>query len=337
MATTEHLSPRERVMLALGREEVDRPPVSLWQHFPNRDQSAEDLAAATAEWHGKYDLDFIKLMPPGDYATIDWGLKSEYRGARGGTRDTTHFPIQSVDDWKSIVRVSVRDGMNAEMIRACTLTRESIGEDVPILQTIFSPLTIAAKLSNNLVIEHLREHPDVIHEVLHTIRDVTIDVARRSIRSGASGVFFASQLATSDLLTEQEYLDFGANYDLEVLEETVDAGSQFTLIHIHGQNTFFHLLAGYPGNALNWHDRRVGPPIAEMQVAYPDCAAVAGIDEQGIATMTPDEVRAQIREARESASDRGLLLGPGCVILTATPEENLRAATEAAREVVNRG
>src|SRR3712207_8161027 len=51
--TSEHLSSRERVMLALAGDEVDRPPISLWQHFPNRDQSAEDLAAATADWQGK--------------------------------------------------------------------------------------------------------------------------------------------------------------------------------------------------------------------------------------------------------------------------------------------
>jgi len=329
---SEQLSTRERVMLSLAGEEVDRPPISLWQHFPNRDQSADDLAAATAEWQAMLELDFIKLMPPGDYATIDWGLTSEYRGARGGTRDTTHYPIQSVEDWASINRVGVRDGINAEVIRACSLTCAAVGDDVPVLQTIFSPLTIAAKLSNNLVIEHLRTHPDVIHEALHVIRDVTIDVSRMSIRAGASGVFFASQLATTDLVTEQEYLDFGANYDLEVLEETEDAGSQFTLIHIHGRNTFFHLLAGYPGNALNWHDRRVGPDIASMQRIYPDCAAVAGIDEQGIATMTPDEVRAQVLESRVATGDRGLLLGPGCVILTATPQENLRAAVEAAKQ-----
>lgn len=328
---SEQLSARDRVTLALAGEEVDRPPISLWQHFPNRDQSAEDLAAATGEWQALLGLDFIKLMPPGDYATIDWGLTSEFRGARGGTRDTTHYPIQSVEDWKRITRVTVRDGFNAQVIRACTLTRDAVGEDVPILQTIFSPLTIAAKLSNNLVIEHLRSHPDVVHEALRTIRDVTIDVARMSIRAGASGAFFASQLATSDLVTEQEYMDFGANYDLQVLEETEDEGSQFTLIHIHGQNTFFHVLAGYPGNALNWHDRRVGPPIADTLRAYPDCAAVAGIDEHGIASMTPAEARAQVREARVATNDRHLLLGPGCVILTATPQENLRAAVDAAK------
>jgi uroporphyrinogen decarboxylase len=65
---------------------------------------------------------------------------------------------------------------------------------------------------------------------------------------------------------------------------------------------------------------------------YPARAAVAGIDEKGIAGMTPSEVTAQVQDAREAAADRRLLVGPGCVILVATPEANLQAAVAAARD-----
>jgi uroporphyrinogen decarboxylase len=58
---------------------------------------------------------------------------------------------------------------------------------------------------------------------------------------------------------------------------------------------------------------------------------VAGIDEKGIAGMTPAEVAAQVQDAREASGDRRLLVGPGCVILVATPEANLQAAVAAAR------
>lgn len=331
MSTTEQMTSRERVIAALRGEAVDRPPVSLWRHFPNQDQSAGDLAGVTRQWQNTLELDFIKLMPPGDYATIDWGATSEYRGAAGGTRETTRYPVQRAEDWGKIRRVPADAGFNAEVIRACALVREAVGPEIPVLQTIFSPLTIASKMSNGLVVDHLREKPEIVHEALLAIRDVTIEVSKASLRAGASGVFFASQLATADLLTEPEYLDFGTNYDLEVLEETNAAGSAFTLIHIHGSNTFFHLLAGYPGNALNWHDRRIGPDIPSVQRAHPDMASVAGVDERGIAAMSPDEVRDQVREARVSTGDRHLMIAPGCVILVATPEANLKAAVEATK------
>ncbi|MEX1159185.1 MAG: uroporphyrinogen decarboxylase family protein [Thermomicrobiales bacterium] len=332
MANTAQMTSRERVLAALNAQEVDRPPVSLWQHYPERDQSAAALGESTRWWQGLLNLDFIKLMPPGDYATIDWGLTSEFRGAKGGTRDTTLYPVQSVEDWSKIVPVRATAGFNGEMVVACGLVRDILGPDVPLLQTVFSPLTIANKLSDGRVIDHLRSNPELMHQTLGIIRDVTVEVTKASIAAGASGVFFASQCATTDMLTREEYDEFGVPYDLPVVEAANGAGSEFTLIHIHGANTFFDLLAGYPGHAINWHDRRIGPDIPSALANAPERAAVAGIDEHGIAVASPRAVRNQVRQARDAAQDRHLLVGPGCVIAVATPMENLQAAVAAARE-----
>ena len=40
-------------------------------HFPDRDQTAADQAAVTLDWQARFGFDFIKLMPPGDYMSID--------------------------------------------------------------------------------------------------------------------------------------------------------------------------------------------------------------------------------------------------------------------------
>lgn len=322
----------ERVQAALYGDDLDHPPVSLWRHFPEEDQSAEALAASTLRWQEMLGLDFIKLMPPGDYATIDWGATSEYQGAPGGTRETTHYPIQGPDDWLKINPVSVSAGFNAHVVDACRIVRDGVGPNVPVLQTIFSPLTIGNKLSNGLVIDHLRSHPDNVHQALEAIREVTVEMTKASFAAGADGVFFASQCATSDLVSREEYDEFGVAYDGPVLAAARDAGSIFTMIHIHGENTFFDLMAGYDGHAINWHDRRVGPSISDVLESHHDRAAVGGVDEKAVATMTSAEVAAQVRDARAQAGDRRLLVGPGCVALVATPEENLRAAVAAARQ-----
>ncbi|CAN5675989.1 methylcobamide:CoM methyltransferase MtaA [soil metagenome] len=326
------MTSRERVLAALAGEDVDYPPVSLWRHFPEEDQTAQDLATSTLRWQEMLGLDFIKLMPPGDYVTIDWGAKSEFQGAPGGTRETIHYPIQTADDWLAIKRVPVDQGFNAHVVDACRLVREGVGPDVPVLQTIFSPLTIGNKLSDGLVIDHLRTDPDKVHQALAAIRDVTVEMTKASIAAGADGVFFASQCATSDLVSREEYEEFGVAYDAPVLAAARESGSIFTMIHIHGANTFFDLMADYDGHAVNWHDRRVGPSIKEVLRDYPDRAAVGGIDEKAVATMSAGDVAGQVQDARAQAGDRRLLVGPGCVALVATPEENLRAAIEAARQ-----
>ena len=65
------MTPWERIEAAITGAALDRPPVSLWMHFSDRDQTAADLAAVTLDWQARFGFDFIKLMPPGDYMSID--------------------------------------------------------------------------------------------------------------------------------------------------------------------------------------------------------------------------------------------------------------------------
>lgn len=322
------LSHWERVEAALRGEAVDVPPVSLWRHFPERDQTAEDLATVTLEWQRAFDFDFVKLMPPGDYPTIDWGAESVYRGSPGGTRETIRYPIVSPQDWARLEPVPVDRGMNREVIEAVRLVDQALGGQVPVLQTVFSPLTVAMKLSAGRAIDHLREHPDLVHQGLAVISEVTRAVAQSSLERGAAGLFFATQCATTALLTIEEYREFGVPYDLRVLEAA--SGSRFTLLHVHGQDIMFEELARYPVHALNWHDRRTWPPLAEGQRRSGRCV-VGGIDERAIATMAPEEAAAQARDAVSQLQGRWLMVAPGCVVPVATPEANVRAVVDAVR------
>lgn len=322
------MSARERVEAALAGQDVDVVPVSLWRHFPERDQTAEALTDVTLDWQNRFGFDFIKLMPPGDYATIDWGAESQYQGAVGGTRQTTTFPINSIDDWAKIKPVPVDRGRNREVIEAARLVDERLGGQIPVLQTIFSPLTIAMKLSGGNVLDHLRQRPDKVHEALAAITEVTRAMTAATLDRGAYGIFFATQCASNDLMTVDEYRAFGSAYDRQVLDSA--SGSRFTLVHIHGSNIMFDELAAYPAHALNWHDRRTAPSLAEGQ-ASSGRTVVGGIHEKAIADMTPTQAAAQARDAIDALSARHLMIAPGCVMPITTPEANVRAVVEAVR------
>jgi uroporphyrinogen decarboxylase len=322
------MTARERVEAALAGNEVDHPPVSLWMHFPERDQTAEALADVTMEWQGKFGFDFIKLMPPGDYATIDWGAVSAYQGSQGGTRQTTTFPINTIGDWAKITPVPVDRGRNREVVEAARLVNDRLKGEIPVLQTIFSPLTIAMKLSDGKVLAHLREDPSAVHEALRAITVVTRQLTTATLENGAYGVFFATQCASTDLMSEQAYTEFGATYDVQVLEAAT--ASRFTLLHIHGSNIMFDMLKTYPANALNWHDRRTSPTLAEGEALSGRCV-VGGIHEKEIASMSSEQAAAQARDAVTSLSGRHMMVAPGCVMPINTPEANVRAVVEAVR------
>ena len=56
---------------------------------------------------------------------------------------------------------------------------------------------------------------------------MTRDIVTASLQSGASGIFFASQRARHDLLLNDEFQEFGARYDLPVLQAANTHGRSF--------------------------------------------------------------------------------------------------------------
>ena len=319
---------RDRLQAALAVGVADRPPVALWRHFPGEDQTAGALVASTIAWQRAFPGDFIKFMPPGDYPTIDWGLRSVLHDAPSGTRKPIFHPVTTAEEWARLPGLDVRDGFNGEMIAAVALARRELSDDVPLLQTVFSPLTVAAKLSNGAVVAHLRESPAAVHAGLRRIADVTRAFLLASLAAGADGFFFATQLADSALLEESEYREFGVPYDLEVLHDLPDETP--LLLHLHGEAPMLAQANRYPAGVLSWHDRRHGPPLADIRKET-GRAVAGGIDEAAILTAAADEIAAQATDAIRQTDGRGVIVAPGCVIPVATPAENITAALRAVR------
>ena len=62
---------RERVQAALAGEPVDWPPVSMWRHFYEFEETAEGLAEAMLGFQRRYDWDFMKVNPRASYHAED--------------------------------------------------------------------------------------------------------------------------------------------------------------------------------------------------------------------------------------------------------------------------
>ena len=131
-------------------------------------------------------------------------------------------------------------------------------------------------------------------------------------------------------MTEAEYLRFGRPFDLLVLDAVKD-GARFNLMHVHGEHTMFDLIASYPVNMLNWHDRRATPDLRAAASRFSGLL-VGGIDEWGTLQNGPGaSIAAEIDDARRQTNGRRLMLGPGCVCPIETPAAAVRAAVEAVR------
>lgn len=319
---------KQRIQTALHGKPLDRLPVALWRHFPRDDSSAQGLARSVVEFQRRYDFDLVKVTPVAGYPAEAWGAKLYYLDNANGTRGYTHRPVRSAGDWRTLERLDVRQGLLYRELDALRLIRQGVGPDVHVMQTVFSPLTIAKNLSDTLWKEHLLQEPQALHAGLQAITETTTDFAKACLQSGADSIFFATQLASFDELTQPQYETFGTAYDLQILE-AIRKQTDLVLLHVHGLNVMFELACRYPVDVLNWHDRRTAPTLAQGLAQFKG-AVLGGLDELGtLSGGTPDQVRAHARDAIAQTQGKRFILGAGCVALVTTPPENFRAARDA--------
>lgn len=319
------MTKRARLEAAISGNPVDRPPVALWRHWPGDDQSADDLAWATLTFQKLYDFDFIKITPSSNYCLDGYGQKSRWHGNEEGNRDWINRRIERPDDWLTLKPLDPRQGVWGE-VTAAVYTIVKGAPDVPCIPTIFNPLAQAKNLAGDNLLPHLRQYPDAVKAGLATLTESTRRFIEAIKPAGISGIFLACQHATYNLLTPEEYKTFGVANDLALLQA---AGGWFNLAHLHGQNVMFDLIAGYPVQAINWHDLETPPSLAEGKTRFGG-AVCGGIRQwETMLRGTPQQVRAEVRQAIDSTGGQRLIIGTGCVTPITTPTANIRAVRQA--------
>ena len=318
----------ERLMAAIRGEQVDRSPVALWRHFPGDDYRPRDLAAATVAFQRKYGFDFVKVTPASSFCVQDWGSRDRWVGTLEGTREYTFYPIQAAKDWDKLHPLDPSEGGLGAQLECLRLIGDELIGEVPFIQTIFSPLAHAKNLvgSESLLV-HLRRNPDALHRGLEVITETITRFINAALDTGMAGVFYAVQHAQYELLSEQEYAVFGRPYDLRVLDAV--QGLWLNVLHLHGSDVMFDLLADYPIQIMNWHDRETWPTLFEAQGRF-DGAVCGGLARWDVVVRgTPEQVQEQAADALAQTEGHRFILGTGCVTPIVAPASNIRAVREA--------
>jgi len=305
---------------------IDRPPVALWRHFPVDDQEPERLAAATLQWQKIYDWDIVKVTPASSFAIKDWGVEDEWKGDSEGTRRYTKRAIFALEDWASLTVLDTDSPHLAAQLKCLAILRQQLGPDVPLIQTVFSPLAQAKNLVGGAdLLAHIRMRPDWVGRGMEIILESTRRFIRAARAAGLiDGIFYAVQHAQASLLSKDEFIEFGRSYDLQVLESA--RMLWLNILHAHGENIYFNNVADYPVHMINWHDRDTPPSLAE---ALPRTRAMlcGGLRRETMVYGIAEDVHAEAIDAfDQTRGGQRLMLGTGCVVPIIAPHGNLLAA-----------
>lgn len=329
------MSKWERVQAALHGAEVDRVPISLWKHYHLQDRAPGQLAEVTLALHRQFDTDLIKLTPSGLYPIQDWGATIQF-GADDDFLPLAVPPvITSAAQWETLPRLDVNKGALRRELETIHHVAAGLHGSAPFMMTIFSPLCIAYKLcgdkvSGERLLDDMRQSPRQVHAGLAVIAAVVQEYATACMEAGASGFFYATQMATRDLMTREEFQTFGRAYDLPVLESLVGR-SRVTMLHVCRENLMFDLVIDYPVDVFNWAAGTSGTSLTDAR-QMTGRALAGGLSLDTLVKGAEEDVLAQAREAIAQAGRTGFILAPDCVIRGPSPDSNLAAARRAVEE-----
>ena len=325
------MTPRERVWATLRGEPADRPPVSFWGHVYHRESSASELVDATLEFQRAYDWDWIKLNPRKHYHVEPWGVSYRYSGRPDEKPVLASCPVRGPADWAKIGARPPAQGALGEQIEAVRLLRAALPAEVPLLETVFTPLAVLGEMVRepHELRDAMRAHPALVRAALEAVTATWEGYVPRLLEAGADGIFLATvDWASEDLLSAEEYRSWARPTDLRVLAAA--ARAPFNVLHVCKRRNLLLALSDYPVAAFSWAATDSTNPTLEAALARLDRAVMGGMSQDGaLQAATPDAVLEEYRTACEQTRGRRWLAAPGCSIPPGTPAANLRAVREA--------
>lgn len=320
---------RERLERTLAGEAADRAPVALWRHFPGDDQRASDLAAAALLFQKLHEWDFLALCPMHRFSVTDYGAQDVWDGAADGARTLTKPGLERPLDWTGLRPLDPARGAIGRYLEALRETCDAVDPAIPVLATIYSPLTQAAQLAGEQrVIAHMRTQPDRLRTGLNILAETTLRFLDALRRLPIAGILYCISLADVAVIAESEYVQFGLPEDQRIMA-LLTPKWWFNGVQLAGHYPMMRTAGTLPAQFVAWQDQGGDLSLAAGKSALSGAVCGGLHPETHLNLGTPGAVRQATRDALASVNGRRLIVSAGGPALITTPHANLRALREA--------
>jgi uroporphyrinogen decarboxylase len=318
---------RERVKAALAMGMADRPPIAAWGHTFRQEWSPRELADITVEKARRFGWDFVKFQLRASVFAEAFGSVYQPSGHSLRAPILVKAAVPDLEAWRSVelVNPNVLD----EQVESIGMVARELGPDVPVIQTIFSPITVGGYLvgkSQSRMVRELRKNPELVGPALEKVAKALVDLSRRSVEAGAAGIFYAiSGYAGRKVMPESAYREHVLPYDLAVLD-ALPKEAWFNVLHLCGSHLNFALARELPTQVVSWSIHNQGNPSLAEGREIAGRAVMGGLSQRATLVYGPaSKIEAEARAAVEDTGGRGLIVAPGCSVPPRVRETNLAA------------
>jgi uroporphyrinogen decarboxylase len=318
------MSRRDRLRAAVAREPVDRPPYAFWRHFPAADRSPAGLAQATLRFHDRYGSDFLAVVPAAGYAAQAWGCVEAEPPGPDGARPCARCPVRAPEDWGAIRPLDPADAPGYRDVLEALVRigfDRRIG-DAPVLVTLPSPLTVAARLGGGRLALDLREWPGRVSDALRAIAETHVRFAETCLAEGLAGILHVIDLPEDREVSAPLSAEAAERADRAVLEAV---GAGLRVVYARGAGPVDRLLA-LPADIVGWAPApgRPEPGDARGRVRG---ARLGALDPRALRDDPPEAAVTSARQAVVATGGLGLVVG--AAVLPETPDATLAAVVRA--------
>src|SRR5260370_28402660 len=188
----EPVSGRKRVEAAIAMGVADGPSFGAWGQRYGEEWSPADLATVTVDRARQFGWDFVKFQPRASSFAEAFGSVYKPAGHRLKGPVLESEAVADLDAWNNVALVN-RKALD-DQVESLHLVAKDLGFGVPVIQTVFSPLTVAGYLvgkNSSRVGRELRKHPDLVRPAMDRIAEALVDFSKRSVAAGRAGIFSA--------------------------------------------------------------------------------------------------------------------------------------------------
>ena len=338
-------TPKERLLRALEQKPVDRPPCicpggmmnmivtelmditgSTWPEAHGDPRLMADLAA------GGYDNGGFENFGVPFCMTIEaeaMGAKVNM-GTRVNEPRVTAYPLHSVEEWKTLRPINIKNGRAKVVTDAIALLKVR-NPDVPVIANLCGPVSLASSLLEPMVYyKELYKKADKAHELMAFVTENLIAFGKAQIRAGADILTISDPSGTGEILGPRGFTKFAVPYLNKIISEIKSEAGIGIIVHICGR-----LKNIYPGITAIRSDAISFDSITSVKKLSEHVTNKAVMGNVSTFALEKGSQEKLAAVARKCIKDGVTVLSPACGIGPKTTLKNIRAIVDTAKSMAS--
>ena len=335
------LTPKERLLAALNKQPVDRPPVicpggmmnaaiveimaGTGPQLPAAHLDAELMAGLAAAIQKKTGFENIGLPFCMTVEAEALGSEVTYGSLACEPKVVKElYPSTASVVRKDTAQLQASGRMATVAAAARLLSRRY--PDIPVVGSITGPISTAASLVDPLtMLKDLRKNEAEAHRVLQYVSEVLIDFAGLLIDSGVSVITIGDPTATGEILGPAMFARYAVTYLNKVADAVQDRGIP-VIVHICGQlQSVRGLIPTIRADAIST-DAMVD--LRGLKAEFPQLTTMGNVSTYLLETGPAERI---VQTTRRLVKDGVDIISPACGLSTASSLLCIRAMTDAVR------